>query len=105
MAWVSLIFAGLFEMVGVTMINKLHHDRSMLAFLGIIGGFGISFVLLSFSMQSLPMGTAYAVWTGIGAAGGALMGMLFYRESADWKRIACIGLIIASAVGLKLVQG
>lgn len=105
MAWVALIFAGLFEMLGVTMINKLHHDRSVPAFLGIIGGFGVSFILLSVAMQTLPMGTAYAVWTGIGAAGGAVMGMLFYKESADWKRIICIGVIIASAVGLKLVQG
>jgi len=49
------------------------------------------------------MGTAYAIWTGIGTAGGAIVGMLFFQESKDWKRLVCIAMILASAVGLKLI--
>lgn len=104
MAWVWLIVAGLCEMVGVVMINEVHKRRNVLSYVGMIGGFACSFLFLALAMESLPMGTAYAVWTGIGAAGGALVGILFYRESADWRRIFFILLILASAVGLKLVS-
>ena len=62
-----------------------------------------SFGLLSLALKTLPMGTAYAVWTGIGAAGTALVGMLFFGEPRDWARIGCLGLIVAGVVGLKLV--
>jgi paired small multidrug resistance pump len=55
-------------------------------------------------METLPMGTAYAIWTGIGASGGALIGMLFYGESKDWRRILFIAMVLSSAVGLKLVS-
>ena len=55
-------------------------------------------------MESLPMSTAYAVWTGIGASGGAILGMLFYNEAKDWKRILFISMVLGSAVGLKLVS-
>ncbi|WP_274363755.1 DMT family transporter [Paenibacillus thermotolerans] len=104
MAWVSLVAAGLCEMFGVLMINKLHKDRSWLSAVLLILGFGASFLFLAFAMESLPMGTAYAIWTGIGASGGALMGMIFYGESKDWKRILFIAVILAAAVGLKLIS-
>jgi len=91
-------------MFGVAMINKLHKDRDWKAFALLFGGFGGSFLFLSFAMETLPMGTAYAVWTGIGAAGGALLGMLLYGESKDWKRIFFIALILTAAIGLKLVS-
>lgn len=54
-------------------------------------------------MKSLPMGTAYAVWTGIGASGGAILGMLLYGEAKDWRRVICIFMILGAAVGLKLI--
>ena len=66
--------------------------------------FILSFILLSVAMSELPMSTAYAVWTGIGAVGGTLLGMIFYKESKDIKRILCIVVILASTVGLKLLS-
>ena len=104
MAWVSLIVAGLFEMFGVLMINKLHKDRSWQSVLFLILGFGASFIFLAYAMKTLPMGTAYAIWTGIGASGGAILGMIFYGESSDWKRLVFIAIVLGAAVGLKLVS-
>ena len=104
MAWVSLIVAGLFEMFGVLMINKLHKDRSWQSVLFLILGFGASFIFLAYAMKTLPMGTAYAIWTGIGASGGAILGMIFYGESSDWKRLVFIAMVLGAAVSLKLVS-
>ena len=104
MAWISLIIAGLFEVVGVSMINKLHKDRSWQAMVMLIAGFGASFLFLAYAMKTLPMGTTYAIWTGIGASGGAILGMILYGESKDWKRIVFIAMVLGSAVGLKLIS-
>ncbi|MBT2648408.1 multidrug efflux SMR transporter [Bacillus sp. ISL-34] len=104
MAWVSLILAGLFEMFGVAMINKLHKDRNWQSLLLLFTGFGASFLFLAYAMQTLPMGTAYAIWTGIGASGGAIIGMLLYGESKDWRRVVFIAMVLGAAVGLKLVS-
>ena len=104
MAWISLILAGICEMIGVGMINKWHHDRKWSSLLFLVLGFGASFLFLSIAMETLPMGTAYAIWTGIGASGGAILGMLIYGESRDWKRILFIFMILGAAVGLKLVS-
>lgn len=104
MAWTSLILAGIFEMFGVAMINKLHIDRNFKALTLLILGFGASFIFLAYAMGTLPMGTAYAVWTGIGASGGAILGMLIYGESKDWRRIVFISMVLGAAVGLKLIS-
>ncbi|MEH7114279.1 multidrug efflux SMR transporter [Neobacillus niacini] len=104
MAWISLILAGLFEMFGVVMINKLHKDRNWQSLLLLILGFGASFIFLAYAMKSLPMGTAYAIWTGIGASGGAILGMVLYGESKDWRRIVFIAMVLGAAIGLKLVS-
>ncbi|NMH74613.1 multidrug efflux SMR transporter [Bacillus sp. RO2] len=104
MAWFSLILAGLFEMFGVAMINKLHNDRSWKSIALLVLGFGASFIFLAYAMETLPMGTAYAIWTGIGASGGALLGMFLYGESKDWKRLIFIAMVLSAAVGLKLVS-
>jgi paired small multidrug resistance pump len=104
MAWVSLILAGLFEMFGVAMINKLHKDRNWQSLLLLFTGFGASFLFLAYAMKTLPMGTAYAIWTGIGASGGAIIGMLLYGESKDWRRVVFIAMVLGAAVGLKLVS-
>ncbi|MBM7599768.1 paired small multidrug resistance pump [Virgibacillus halotolerans] len=104
MAWGSLVVAGLFEMFGVAMINKLHRDQSWQSLVLLILGFGASFVFLAYAMETLPMGTAYAVWTGIGASGGAILGMILYGESKDWKRIIFIVMVLGAAIGLKLVS-
>ncbi|MEY2196319.1 multidrug efflux SMR transporter [Neobacillus sp. BF23-41] len=104
MAWFSLFLAGLFEMFGVAMINKLHKDRNLKSLILLIIGFGASFIILAYSMKTLPMGTAYAIWTGIGASGGAILGMLFYGEPKDWKRLIFITMVLCAAIGLKLVS-
>ncbi|MYL58012.1 QacE family quaternary ammonium compound efflux SMR transporter [Virgibacillus halodenitrificans] len=104
MAWLFLVLAGLFEMTGVLMISKLHRDRNWQSLLLLILGFGASFLFLSLAMEALPMGIAYAVWTGIGASGGAIVGMFLYGESKNWKRVVFIAMIIGATIGLKLVS-
>lgn len=104
MAWVYLILAGIFEMLGVLMINKLNKDRNAASFLLLLAGFGLSFLFLSLAMESLPMGTVYAIWTGIGASGGAILGMIFYGEPRNILRILFIAMVLGAAAGLKLVS-
>lgn len=104
MNWFLLIAAGLFEVAGVTGISKFNEKKSLTSFFFMTTGFGASFLLLAQAMQTISMGTAYAVWTGIGTAGSALIGMLFLGEAKEWKRLAFIGLIISSTIGLKLVS-
>ena len=103
MDWLFLILAGIFEMMGVAMINKLHKDRNWQAVALLFAGFGLSFFFLALAMKSLPMGTAYAVWTGIGASGGAILGMLVYCEPRNVSTIIAIAVVLGSAVGLKLI--
>lgn len=102
MAWTYLILAGLFEMVGVVMINRLHEKKDVASFMMMLAAFIGSFIFLAIAMLDLPMGTAYAVWTGIGASGGAILGMIFYKESKNWKRILFISMVLGAAIGLKL---
>jgi len=104
MAWFTLIIAGLMETFGVAMINQLSVKRNWQTVILLILGFGTSLALLSYSLQTIPMGTAYAIWTGIGVVGGALVGMFFYGESKDWKRILFIAMVLLASVGLKLVS-
>lgn len=103
MSWIILIFAGLGEVAGVIGIQKVNEARSWKSYSIVIGGFTFSFLLLSLAMRDIPMGTAYAVWTGIGTAGGALAGMLLFGEPKARLRILFITMILASAVGLKLL--
>lgn len=104
MSWIFLFIAGLCEMFGVVMINRLHHRRNWQSLLFLIIGFGASFLFLALAMETLPMGTAYAVWTGIGASGGAILGIILYGEPRNWKRILFIAMVLIAAVGLKLVS-
>ena len=103
MAWGALIVAGIFEMLGVFSIHRVLSKPSWRTFSLFLVTFSLSFVLLWWAMLEIPMSTAYAVWTGIGATGGALLGMIFFGESTDWKRLLCIGCILAAAVGLKII--
>ncbi|WP_144523079.1 DMT family transporter [Bacillus pumilus] len=104
MSWLLLIGAGILEMLCVTMMNQFQKDKHVKWILFIMAGFSMSFLMLSLAMNTIPMGTAYAIWTGIGAAGGAVVGMLFYGESKDAKRIFFIALILSAAVGLKIIE-
>jgi quaternary ammonium compound-resistance protein SugE len=104
MAWVYLIIAGLFE-VGFTTSLKLsdnfnHRWWSVMFFACIT----LSFHFLNKAIQTIPIGTAYAVWTGIGAAGTVVIGMIIFREPSDFWRLFFIFLLIGSILGLKLVS-
>lgn len=104
MSWLFVILAGLFEVVGVAGIAQYNKKASLLNALILGGGFLISFLLLSLGMKDMPMGTAYAVWTGIGTVGSALIGILFFRESKSFLRIFFIVLVLGAVIGLKLIS-
>ncbi len=102
MAWLFLIVAGLFE-IGFALGLKYSEGFTRLwPTLGFLVSGGISFYLLSVAMRTLPVGTAYAVWTGIGAAGTAVLGILLLEESGDVFRVVSIALIVAGVIGLRL---
>ncbi len=104
MAWFTLVIAGLFE-VGWAIGLKYTHGFTRLgptAFT--VASMVVSLGLLGLALKSLPVGTAYAVWTGIGTIGTAILGMALLDEPANALRLACIGLIVAGIVGLKLVS-
>ena len=103
MSWLFLITAGIFEMLGVGSINRFNKNKDRISLFLLFLTFGCSFVFLYLAMKNLPMGVSYAIWTGIGAAGGAILGMIFYGESKDWRRIVFIGIILFSVIGLKLI--
>ena len=103
MDWIILIVAGFFEMFGVAMINRLSIKRTFSTVLLIIIGFSFSFFLLSLALKSIPMGTVYAIWTGIGVIGSTFIGMIYFNESKNWKRLLCILVILLSAIGLKII--
>jgi quaternary ammonium compound-resistance protein SugE len=102
MAWILLIIAGLFE-VGWAIGLKYSEGLTRLwPSVWTVAAMVISVYLLAVAVRTLPIGTGYAVWTGIGAAGTALLGILLLNESASAIRIASIGLIVAGIVGLKI---
>ena len=103
MAWIALIFAGICEVFGVINIKRLTMKKWD-AFIYLILGFMCSFGLLSYAMTTIPMGTAYGVWTGIDTIGSTLLGMFVYGESKDWKRILFISMILAATIGLKVIS-
>ncbi len=104
MAWLSVFIAGVFETVWAVGLKYSDGFSRLWPSVLTIGAMMISFWLLSYALKTLPVGTTYAVWTGIGAAGTALMGMLLFGESRDAARLVCIGLIIAGILGLRLVE-
>ncbi|WP_026565731.1 DMT family transporter [Bacillus sp. UNC41MFS5] len=104
MAWLYLILAGAFEVVGVTGMNKVVKDKNLQSYMVLFLGFIFSFSFLSLAMKTLPAGTSYAVWTGIGTVGGTIIGMLVYGEAKDWRRILFIALILVAVIGLKMTS-
>ena len=104
MAWVYLFIAGLLE-VGWALGLKYSEGFTKLApSVVTIGGMIFSFLFLSLAMRTLPLGTAYAVWTGIGAVGTVILGIVLLGEPADALRLLCVGLIVAGVIGLRLVS-
>ncbi|MDI4650398.1 DMT family transporter [Cohnella hashimotonis] len=103
MAWIYLVCAGLFEVVGTVGLNRWSSRRDAWGLIIICVSFLFSFSLLTAAMQDISMGTAYAVWTGIGSVGATVLGMIFYGESRQAARLFFLALVIAAAVGLKLI--
>ena len=105
MAWVLLSIAGIFEIAfALGMKWSAGFTKWIPGLFTVVTGLS-SLYLLSLSLRTLPVGTAYAVWTGIGAAGTAILGMALLGDSAAPLRLLCIALILAGVIGLKLVTG
>jgi quaternary ammonium compound-resistance protein SugE len=103
-AWAILVVAGVLEIVWSTSMKASGGFTKHLYTIVTIVAAWLSFWLLGLAMKSLPLGTAYAVWTGIGAVGAAVLGMVFFKEPATVARILCIAAIIGGIVGLKLLH-
>ena len=104
MAWTSLIVAGLLEIGWAIGLKYTEGFSRLWPSVVTIGAMIASFALLAQALKTIPIGTGYAVWTGIGAAGTAIIGMAFLGESREVLRIVCIVLIIAGALGLKFAS-
>lgn len=107
MNWILLIIAGLFEVAFAACLGKAKETTGIHTtywYLGFLICLGISMFLLVKVTQHLPIGTTYAVWTGIGAVGTVLVGILFFKEPATFWRLFFITTLIASIVGLKVVS-
>ena len=105
LAWVLLLLAGLLEIVWSVSMKASHgftkHDFTAITLVAAV----LSFWLLGLALRQLPVGTAYAVWTGLGAVGAAVFGIALFGESLSIARIGCIALIVLGIVGLKVLGG
>ena len=105
MAWIVLVAAGVLEIGWAVGLKYTEGFTRLWPSIGTVASMIASFALLALALRTLPLGTAYAVWTGIGTIGTAVFGIAILGESADAARLACIGLILAGIVGLKLASG
>lgn len=103
MEWIALIAAGLCEVLGVIALRRVTLNRSWGSYVFLVCSLGSSFLLLTYAMNFISMGTAYAIWTGMGTAGSTLLGMFAFGEPKEWRRMFFIALILASAIGLKIM--
>ena len=104
MVWILLVLAGLFEIVWAVGLKYTEGFTRLWPTVGTVAAMIVSFGLLAHVLKTLPIGTAYAIWTGIGAVGTALVGIIVLGESASPARLACIAMIAAGIVGLKLAS-
>ena len=102
MAWTVLIVAGLLEMVWALALKQSDGFTKLWPTMVFVVAAWLSFFCLSLALRSIPMGSAYAVWTGIGAVGIAIVGMVWMSEPVTTMRVLCIGLIVIGSVGLKM---
>ncbi len=103
MVWFSLFLAGLFETVWAVGLKYPHGFPRLWPTVFTLAAMALSVFLLARAVKILPVGTAYAIWTGIGAVGAVICGVFLFDEPATWPRLVCLGLIIAGIVGLKVV--
>ena len=104
MAWIILFFAGLLEVGWAIGLKYTEGFTRLWPTVGTVTAMVLSLGLLGLAMRTLPVGTAYAVWTGIGAVGTVILGIVLFSEPATAARLACVGLILAGIVGLKLTS-
>ena len=104
MAWLILIVAALFEIGWAVGLKYTNGFTRLWPTAWTLAALAASMALLAAAARTLPIGTAYAVWTGIGAAGTALLGIWLFQEPASAARLSCIALIVAGVLGLKLVS-
>lgn len=103
MAWTYLVLAGLLEIVWAVGLKYTVGFTRLVPTVITVTAMAFSLGLLGLALKSIPVGTAYAVWTGIGAVGTAILGIVLFAEPATAARLACIGLIVTGLIGLKLV--
>jgi len=104
MAWIFLCIAGVFEIAWAIGIKYTQGFTRLWPSVWTVAAMAVSFFFLARSLKTIPVGTGYAVWTGIGAAGTAMVGMILLGESRDLPRILCVALIVAGVVGLKITS-
>ena len=104
MAWTLLIIAGLFEIGWAIGLKFTEGFTRLWPSVWTAAAMVISVVLLGIALKTIPVGTGYAVWTGVGAVGTAILGIILLGDPATWSRLACIALIVSGIVGLKLVS-
>jgi quaternary ammonium compound-resistance protein SugE len=103
-AWLILIFAGLFEVAWAVGLKYTEGFTKLWPTIGTVAAMVCSLTLLGLALRSLPLGTAYAAWTGVGTLGTVILGIWLFGESTDLLRLLCIGLIVAGIIGLKIVS-
>ena len=104
MAWLLLILGGLFEIGFTTCLRHVDGFRNLPWTIGFLVSVGLSMALLEVASRSIPLGTAYAIWTGIGAIGTVMIGIFFFGEAATLVRILLVLGVVACIAGLKLVS-
>lgn len=104
MAWFDLFIAGIFEVVWSTCLKYSHGFTDLKFTVLTFIGMGFSFWFLAHAVKSLPMGTAYAIWTGIGALGAVIVGVILFKEPVTFARMFFVALLITSIIGLKLTS-
>lgn len=105
MAWFDLFIAGIFEVVWSTCLKYSHGFTNVMFTVLTFIGMGFSFWFLAHAVKSLPMGTAYAIWTGIGALGAVIVGVILFKEQVTLVRLFFVAMLLTGIIGLKMTSG
>ena len=104
MAWIYLLIAGFFEVFWAIGLKMSHGFTNVIISILTIAGMIASFYFLALALKNIPLGTAYAIWTGIGTIGTVILGILIFKEPASIMRFVCIAMVLAGITGLKLLS-